>query len=393
MHRRILSNVTSYINAGVMGAAMAAELARNGCSVTVVDAGAPASGTSGATFSWTDSNGKTPRSYHDLNVEGLRAHRRLAQDVASCDWYHEHDNLEWKADPAERQDQQRKIDRLTDRGYPVRWLEPSQLRELEPDLATDMIDGPVAYYPEEGWGDPVPLVRALLASARSAGAEVRTHSTVVEMSMTGDRVTGVTTADGETVRTDAVVDCAGPRAAEVAALAGVELPMRNSVGLLAYTAPTAVTVGRVIHSPGVNLRPDGAGRLLLHDPSLDDAVSRREDGSWDVEPGVAETLLRRTEELYPGIRGTKIEATRVGVRPMPIDGLPVLGRCATVDGLYFAITDSGVTLCLRVAELVGAAIRGERVDELEPFRHGRPDSSSQADRPQQAATATPQGAS
>lgn len=171
------------VGAGVMGAAMAAELARHGCSVTVLDSGAPASGTSGATFSWTNSNNKTPRSYHDLNVEGLRAHRRLAQEAASCDWYHERGNLEWKADPAARENQRRKAERLTDWGYPVRWLEPSQARELEPDLAAGKIDGPVAYYPEEGWVDPVPLVRALLSSARAAGAEVRPHSAVVGMPM------------------------------------------------------------------------------------------------------------------------------------------------------------------------------------------------------------------
>lgn len=61
--------------------------------------------------------------------------------------------------------------------------------------------------------------------------------------MTGERIDGVGTSDGETVRTDAVVNCAGPGAGKVAALAGVELPMRNTTGLLAYTAPTAVAVG------------------------------------------------------------------------------------------------------------------------------------------------------
>jgi glycine/D-amino acid oxidase-like deaminating enzyme len=52
------------------------------------------------------------------------------------------------------------------------------------------------------------------------------------MSMTGERINSVRTSDGQTVRTDAVVNCAGPGAGEVAALAGVDLPMRNTAGVV-----------------------------------------------------------------------------------------------------------------------------------------------------------------
>ena len=191
--------------------------------------------------------------------------------------------------------------------------------------------------------------------------------------MTGDRVDGVRTSDGQTVRTDAVVNCAGPGAGEVAALAGVDLPMRNTAGLLAYTAPTAVAVGRVIHAPQIHLRPDGGGRLVLRNITADAAVSTPDGGTRIAEPGTAEAMLHLAQELYPGLRGSNIETSRIGVRPIPIDGLPVLGRSATVENFHFAVTHSGVTLCLRVAELIGAEVRGELVDELAPFRHSRLD--------------------
>lgn len=354
-----------------MGAAVAAELARGGCPVTVLEAGHPASGTSGATFSWTNAGKKEPRSYFDLNVEGMLAHRRLAQRAPACDWYHERGNLAWTSGAAAQQAQERQVARLQEWGYQARWLEPPEVSRLEPDLAPSTIGARVAYFPEEGWVEPARLVGALLASARAAGAAVRSASTAIRMSVTGDRVTHVTTADGETIRVSAVVDCAGPAAAVVAALAGLELPMRNSPGLLAYTAPAAVAVGRVIHAPRVHLRPDGGGRLLLHHAAADSAVSEQDDGAWRVDPEAAGTMLRSAEELYPGIRGIRIEATRVGVRPIPIDGLPVLGRSSTVENFHFAVAHSGATLCLRVAELVAAEVRGDRVDELAPYRHSR----------------------
>jgi glycine/D-amino acid oxidase-like deaminating enzyme len=359
------------VGAGVIGAAIAADLARGGCTVTVLESGQAAAGTSGATFAWTNAGGKQPRSYFDLNVEGMQAHRRLASSVASCDWYHESGNLEWIAGADAQQEQQRKVARLLEWGYQARWLDPKEVRSLEPDIAADMIGSPVAYFPEEGWVDPARLIAALLWRARASGAQVRPHCAAVGMSMTGERIDGVRTCDGETIRTDAVVNCAGPSAGEVAALAGVDLAMRNTTGLLAYTAPTAVTVGRVIHAPQIHLRPDGGGRLLLHNSTADAAVSTHDDGSRIAEPDAAQAMLHLAEELYPGLRGIKVEASRIGVRVIPIDGLPVLGPSATVENFHFAVTHSGVTLCLRVAELVGAEVRGELVDELASFRHSR----------------------
>ena len=360
------------VGAGVIGAAVAADLACGGCSVTVLESGQPAAGTSGATFAWTNAGGKQPQSYFDLNVEGMQAHRRFASKVTFCDWYHESGNLEWVAGADAQPELERKIARLLEWGYQARWLDPKELRSLEPDLAPDMIGSQVAYFPDEGWVDPARLVAALLSMARTSGAQLRLHTAAVGMSMTGDRIDGVRTSDGETVRTDAVVNCAGPGASEVAALAGLDLPMRNTAGLLAYTAATAVVVGRVIHAPQIHLRPDGGGRLVLGN-AVCTAVSTAEGGTWIAQPGAAEAMFHLAQELYPGLRGSKVETSRIGVRPIPIDGLPVLGRSATVENFHFAVTHSGVTLCLRVAELVGANVRGEQVDELAPFQHSRLD--------------------
>ncbi|MGH3935516.1 MAG: NAD(P)/FAD-dependent oxidoreductase [Pseudonocardiaceae bacterium] len=361
------------VGAGVIGAAVAADLARGGCAVTVLESGQCAAGTSATTFAWTNAGAKQPRSYFDLNVDGMAAHRRLASSVASCDWYHENGNLEWTAGADAQQEQDSKVARLLQWGYQARWLDPREVRSLEPDLAPGMIASRVAYFPDEGWVDPARLIAALLSMARASGAQVRPHSAALGMSMRGERIDGVRISDGETVRTDAVVNCAGPAAGKVAALAGVDLPMHNTTGLLAYTAPATVAVGRVIHAPRLHLRPNGGGRLLLGTKTADAAVSPHDDGSRIAPPGAAQALLYLAQELYPGLRGITIQASRIGVRAIPIDGLPVLGASATVENLHFAVTHSGVTLCLRIAELVGTEIRGEPADELAPYRHSRLD--------------------
>src|SRR5918998_264730 len=105
------------VGAGVYGAAAKASLTRRGVRVTIVDAGAPGGGTSGATFSWINSCGKQPRSYHDFSVAGMAAHWRLAAEATHGDWYHGGGNLEWATDEAGRETLRRKVAGVLDYGY------------------------------------------------------------------------------------------------------------------------------------------------------------------------------------------------------------------------------------------------------------------------------------
>ena len=75
------------VGAGCVGANVAFRLVQGGARVTVVDAGAPGSVTSGASFAWTNSFGKTPRDYHDLNVAGMEQHAVLAKELGGR-WLH-----------------------------------------------------------------------------------------------------------------------------------------------------------------------------------------------------------------------------------------------------------------------------------------------------------------
>lgn len=361
------------IGAGVYGAAVAASLTRRGARVTVVDAGAPAGGTSGATFSWTNSCGKQPQAYHDLSVAAMEAHRRLAEEVPDSDWYHEGGNLEWAGDEAEREKLRRKVDGVLGYGYEARWLGRDDVLRMEPDIApTGLIAEEIAYFPREGWIEPARLIGRLLSTAVSGGAEVVRDDAVTGLTVTAGAVRAVRLVSGRSLPVDAVVDCAGPQAAAVAGLAGLALPMRNTRGVLIYTSPVAVSVSHVIHAPRVHLRPDGAGRLLLHTHEIDDAAYVSEDGEIAVEDAAVEKVLEAARALFPGIRAATVESVRVGERPIPGDGLPVLGRAVELPNFHFAVSHSGATLSVHAGDLVGAEVLGEdRGDALAAFRFER----------------------
>ncbi|MDQ1050509.1 FAD-binding oxidoreductase [Streptomyces sp. V4I2] len=360
------------IGAGVYGAAVTASLTRRGARVTVVDAGAPASGTSGATFSWTNSCGKQPRIYHDLSVASMRAHRRLAAEVPFSDWYHEGGNLEW-ADDDEREELRKKVAGVLDYGYEARWLSRAEALSLEPDLdpAALPADG-IAYFPREGWIDPTRLIGHLLSSAVSRGAELVRDDPVTGLESAAGLVRAVRLASGRQLAADAVVNCAGPQAAGIAEFAGLVLPMRNTRGVLIHTSPVAVSVSRVIHAPHVHLRPDGAGRLLLHSPETDGAAYVTATGEVGVERSAVTGVLEAASALYPGIRAAAVEGVRVGERPIPGDGLPVLGRAVELPNFHFAVSHSGATLSVHAGDLVAAEVLGEDLGEaLAAFRFER----------------------
>lgn len=358
------------IGAGVYGAVVTAELARRGARVTVVDSGAPAAGTSGATFSWTNSCGKQPRAYHDLNVAAMQAHRRLARDVPGSDWYHAGGNLEWGADEAEREQLRRKVDAVLGYGYEARWLTRAEALRLEPDMnpGEPPADG-IAYFPAEGWIAPTRLIAHLLSTA---AAERIWHDAVTGIDVSDGLVRSVLLLSGRRIRADAVVNCAGPAAADIAGFAGLRLPMRNTRGVLVCTSPVAVSVSRVVHAPHVHLRPDGAGRLLLRSHDIDGAARVLDSGEVDVDTSAVDRVVAAGRALYPGIRAANVESVRVGVRPIPGDGLPVLGRAPGLPNFHFAVSHSGATLCVHAGALVAGEVLGEdHSRELAPFRFER----------------------
>ncbi|MGV9802943.1 NAD(P)/FAD-dependent oxidoreductase [Mycobacterium sp. NPDC003449] len=359
------------IGAGVYGAVVTAELTRRGAAVTVVDAGVPGGGTSGATFSWTNANGaKQPRAYHALNVAGMEAHRRLAREVPGSDWYHESGTLKWGGNDAERATLRRQVDLVSGYGYEVRWLTRAEAVQLEPEInAAELPDDEVAYFPTEGWIAPTRLISYLLSSSDAARVW---NDAVVGIDVAGDRVRSVQLASGRQLPADAVVNCAGPRAADIAVLVGLDLPMRNTRGVLVHTAPVALGATRVIQAPDIHLRPDGGGRLQLHSYDSDASAQVIEAGEVTVDQGGIDKIIGAACSLYPAIRAASIESVRVGERPIPGDGLPVLGRAPEIPNFHFAVSHSGVTLSVHAGRLVAAEVLGDAgTAEMASFRFER----------------------
>ncbi len=326
-------------------------------------------GTSSCSFAWTNSNAKTPRAYHDLNVAGMKMHAALAGEFGAAPWWHGGGSVEWVA-PEELAAQQAKVERLRAWGYAAEWITPRQLLELEPDIdAAQIGDAPIAYCPDEGWLDPVVYIAAMLGAARAHGTRIICGARVSETVLHGGRMTGVKTADDRLFEADMVVNCAGRWANDPVSDAGLHLPLAPTAGLLAFTPPVAARVGRVVRAPEIHTRPDGAGRLVCIAPS-------EEAPPFDPRPSASMPevleLVQRLRRLLPVIGDVAPEAARMAIRPIPADSYSAIGPVPRVDGYYLAITHSGVTM----SPFLGAAVadeivHGRRCEALADFRPAR----------------------
>jgi len=362
------------VGAGVIGAAVAFRLAQAGARVTVLESADHfGAGTSGRSFAWTNSNGKTPRAYHDLNAAGMQAHAALGGEFGSTPWWHGGGNLDWRATDAGRAELTDRVERLRAWGYAVEWVTPEGLHALEPDVDLNTVgDAPIAFYPLEGWLDPIVYAHAMLRAAGAHGAVVRMRAPVEQVLVSGGRARGVALRGGQRVAADWVVNCAGRWADTLAVvdLPRLRLPLAPTLGVLVITPPVASGLQRVVHAPSINMRPDGAGRLMLHADDVDDALAP--GAQPGVESPIVQEMLRRAAAVLPGIGQVAAEAVRTGLRAIPADGLSAVGTMPGIDGYYVVVTHSGVTLSPFLARAVAAEIVNDaREEQLEPFRPGR----------------------
>lgn len=361
------------IGAGIVGASVAYRLVQGGADVTLIDQGQPGAGTTSRSFAWLNANRKTPRAYFDLNVAGMREHRALAEELPPGDWLHACGNLIWP-DCGEKDELQERIDRLRDWGYAAEWRDATSIgAELEPHLALQDLNEQVAFFPGESWVDAPQLTSRIINAARSDGFAVRTGTGVTGVSIHDDRVEALTLDSGDRIAVDGVVNAAGVGAAAISQMAGAPLPMAPTRGLLVRLRVEGDPIRRVIHTPAVNLRPDGPGRVLLHHDSTDAELGDVHE--IDARDPLVQRLVDAATAVAPALGGATFHDARIGVRPITIDGYPSVGALPGVNGYYEAVTHSGVTLGPLLGRLLAAEILSGVADPVlatfRPERFGR----------------------
>lgn len=149
--------------------------------------------------------------------------------------------------------------RQTAAGADIAWLEPEALKARFPWLTVDDLAAGTLGLSGEGWFDAYALLQGFRKKARSLGV------TYVEDTVTGfdrartGKIEAVRTAAGARIACGTVVNAAGARAGDVAAMAGVDLPVRprrRCVFVFDCREPVP-DLPLMVDPSGVYVRPEG----------------------------------------------------------------------------------------------------------------------------------------
>jgi glycine oxidase len=244
-------------------------------------------------------------------------------------------------------------------GLPVERLRASEARRREPGLAPALrlaLD-----VPGDHAVDPRMLLPALAGAVVGAGGEVREHTAVAGVALTGGRVKGVVLENGATVRAEQVVIAAGVWSPQLSGLPEADrIPVRPVKGQIMRLHDPAGPglLQRVIRMGPSYITPRGDGRYVLG------ATSEERGFDTTVTAGAAFELLRDAVELVPGISELVLDEFAAGLRPGTPDNLPAIGP-GSVEGLHWATGHrrGGILLAPVTAELVAGALAGEGMPE------------------------------
>jgi glycine/D-amino acid oxidase-like deaminating enzyme len=354
------------IGAGIVGSSVAHRLSEGGAEVVLIDGAEPGSGTTSTSFAWVNANNKLPRDYFELNMAGMGEHERLRDEIGG-DWLYTTGNLIWAADE-EQENLEKRVERLRSWSYAAEMLPASTVNEkLEPGAIFPDTEIRIAHFPEESWTDAPALTRTLVEAAVRNGAHKLFGNAVRGIDVDGEGVT-LQLKDGE-VHADAVVNATGAKANSVAEMVGRELPLDVFPGLLVRVAVPGEPLRHLMHTPRINVRPDGPGYVLLHHDSVDERLT--DDFAGTEDPLCAE-LLERARLVLPALEEAVVVEARFGMRPVPADGHSCVGALSAIPGYYEAVTHSGVTLGPLIGRLLAREILTDEVDPLiAPFRADR----------------------
>jgi sarcosine oxidase subunit beta len=220
-------------------------------------------------------------------------------------------------------------------------LAPAQIAERWPYLRVDDLVA-ACWTPGDGYYGPNEVVQGYARGARRLGVTILEETEIAEILTDHGRLAGVKTADGKTVRTDWVVNAAGPWSGQVAALAGLDLPvgpLRRHLFMTDVFEQLPAAVPFILHfDSGWYTRREGTG-LLLAGPADNRPEQRTfsEKVDFEAEEWTALQSVRR----IPALRQAHIFRGWIGHYALSPDHHAVIGAYPELQGFVVCSGFSG----------------------------------------------------
>jgi D-hydroxyproline dehydrogenase subunit beta len=344
------------VGAGIVGAACAEALSRDGWRVTILEESFAASGTTAAGMGhivvMDDSSEQlaltaySDRLWREL---GFDSDRRSELERCGTLWVAE-DAMQLAALDAKQA-------AYAEAGIATEILDAHDLALAEPTLRRGLAGA--LRVPADSVVYPPGATLELLRRAKARGTVLREGAQVATLGQGFAR-----TQSGDTLHADVIVNAAGARAAELTP----GLPIVPRKGHLAITDRTSsvcrhqlVELGYLTsahsmttESVAFNLQPRKTGQMLIG--------SSRELVGWDasINRAVLQRMLARAVDFVPSLVNLSVIRCWTGFRPATPDKLPLIGAWNPIPGLWVAAGHEGlgITTSLATAALLADLVAG-----------------------------------
>jgi glycine oxidase len=362
------------VGGGVIGCAVARELARRGLSVVVVERDSPGRRATWAAAGMLSPLGEagTGGPFLELADESLQLYASFAhalREESGIDVEYRTNGKLHVALDGDDADVRALASSAAAARFDVRLLDGTGVRELEPALSERVTSG--LFVGRDHRVNNRLLVQALLASAAAAGASFRTANPAASIVTRHDAAAGVRLASGDTLETGNVVIAAGAWSGHIEGLPRV-LPVRPIKGQMFAVDARARTgqrttepiLERVIYGRDCYIIPRDDGRLLVG-ATVEDVGFRK-----GATPRGVGALMSAAAAALPMLQDLPLVETWAGFRPGTPDGLPIIGRDPSMAGLIYATGHfrNGILLAPITAAAVADMVEGKAPSvRLEPY--------------------------
>jgi glycine oxidase len=360
------------VGAGIIGCAVARELASRGARVQVVDTREVGQGatqaSAGVLAPYIEAH--EGGALLDLTVRSLELYDRWIESVRGESGvdveYRRSGSLEIALDAAAAGRLQQMVTRFGARER-LLWLDGAAARAAEPALSRSALGA--LSVPTHGYVSALTLTEALARAAASRGARFLHGLRVARLDSHGDHVE-VTTDAGGSWRVRQVVVAAGSWTGQMKGLtdvaAGAVRPVR---GQLLHVLWRGSPLAQILWGPSCYLVPWSGGTVLVG--------ATMEEVGFDERNTVAGVrgLLDAARALLPQIDDATFLEARAGLRPATPNGLPIVGPSESSDRIIYATGHyrNGILLAPLTARIVADLVIDGRADPviamLSPARH------------------------
>lgn len=302
------------VGGGGTGGALAHDLALRGLRVTLVERGEFTSGTTGRHHGLLHSGARYAVNDHESAVECIQENTLLRRIAPGS--FEENDGLFVAVTDEDMDYLPPFLAGCESSSIPAQRLSPDEALRLEPLLNPEL---KAAVRVPDATMDAMRMPLRFFASAKANGAELLNHLEVTGLLQQAGAVDGVAYRDhvngrdGE-IRADLVVNASGPWSEQVATMAGVDVPIRPSPGVMVALR------GRLCNMVVNRLHPSGDGDILVPQRALTVVGT----SSWVVaDPDdlqiPADHVQRMEDEgskLIPAVREAPFRAAWSAARPL-----------------------------------------------------------------------------